>query len=103
MSQGNSAEMAMNDLRGDLKAVMRDTDALLRATAEIGSERVQDLRAKTQTTMQKVRTVLGEDGLKGYARDTARRTDAYVHEHPWGLIGAAAGTALLVGLLARRH
>ena len=103
MRNGNSAEVAMNDLRDDLKAMLRDTDALLKATAEIGSDQVQDLRTRTQSAVQKVRDSLSEDGLTGYARTAARNTDEYVHEHPWSIIGAAASTGLIIGLLARRH
>jgi ElaB/YqjD/DUF883 family membrane-anchored ribosome-binding protein len=35
-------------------------------------------------------------------REYARYTDAYVRDHTWGIIGAVAGIALVVGLLARR-
>jgi len=35
-------------------------------------------------------------------RKLARTTDGYVRDHSWSIIGAAAGVALLVGLLTRR-
>ena len=103
MRYGNSAETAMNDLRDDFKAMMHDTEALLKATADVGGERMQGLRTRMNATMQKTRDALGEDGLTGYARTAARTSDQYVHEHPWTIIGAAAGTALLLGLLAGRR
>jgi ElaB/YqjD/DUF883 family membrane-anchored ribosome-binding protein len=37
--------------------------------------------------------------VRRYARDT----DAYVRDHSWGIIGAVAGVALLIGLLASRR
>jgi ElaB/YqjD/DUF883 family membrane-anchored ribosome-binding protein len=36
-------------------------------------------------------------------RRYARHTDAYVRDHSWGIIGAVAGLALVVGLLAARR
>jgi ElaB/YqjD/DUF883 family membrane-anchored ribosome-binding protein len=36
-------------------------------------------------------------------RRYARYTDTYVRDHSWSVIGAVAGVALLIGLLARRE
>lgn len=37
------------------------------------------------------------------AREAARRTDFVVHHHPYGAIGIAAVTGLVLGLLAARR
>ena len=37
------------------------------------------------------------------ARAAARVTDDYVHDNPWGAIGAAAAAGFLIGLLINRR
>lgn len=97
-------EKATTDLRRDLGAIARDAEALLKATADSGSERVQELRAKTDSTLRQVRESMNMDALTGQMRESAHGADKYAHDHPWRLVAAAAGTGLLVGLLsARRH
>ena len=103
MRNGSMVGESMNDLRNDFSAVVRDAEALIKATADVGSDRVQELRARTQTTLRQAREALSAEQWTGYVRTAARTTDEYAHEHPWSLIGAAAGTGLLIGMLARRH
>ena len=44
-----------------------------------------------------------EESIAVKAKEAARATDEYVHEHPWQAIGTAAGVGLLVGLLIGRR
>jgi ElaB/YqjD/DUF883 family membrane-anchored ribosome-binding protein len=37
------------------------------------------------------------------AKDAARVTDHYVHEHPWQVVGAAAAVGLALGVLIGRR
>jgi ElaB/YqjD/DUF883 family membrane-anchored ribosome-binding protein len=43
--------------------------------------------------------------MRRRVRKLARNTDNYVRDHSWTIIGAAAGVALLIGLIGatRRH
>lgn len=92
----------MKDLRRDLQAVARDTEALLKATAEITGERVQEARSRTEQSLRHVVDHLYDRRMRRRVRRIARDTDAYVRDHSWSVIGIAAGVALLVGLLTRR-
>ena len=93
-------------LRKDLQSVARDAEELLRATADVTNERVQQARARTQKTVQQAFDHLSDRRMhrrvRRYARTYARSTDAYVRDHTWSIIGAVAGVALIVGLFARR-
>ena len=42
----------MKNLRKDLYAVARDAEALLKATADVTGERVQEVRARTEKTLR---------------------------------------------------
>lgn len=89
-------------LRKDLQSVARDAEELLRATADVTNERVQEARARTQKTVRQAFDNLYDRQMQRRVRKYARYTDAYVRDHSWGIIGAVAGIALIVGLLARR-
>jgi len=92
----------MRNLRNDLRNVARDAEELLRATADVTNDRVQDARTRAQKTVSQAMDHLYGQRLNRRMRRYARDTDTYVRDHSWSVIGAAAGIALVVGLLIRR-
>lgn len=92
-------------LMEDLRVVVEDAEALLKATAGQAGEKVDQARQRAQQSLRAARARLadieGEVALR--AREAARHTDRYVHENPWGAIGIAAGVAFILGLLAGRR
>lgn len=93
-------QASFDDLRNDLQAVARDAEALLKATADVGGERVSEIRTRTQDTLRRAYDHLYERNLQ--MRQFARDTDSYVREHSWSAIAVAAGAGLLIGLLLTR-
>src|SRR4051794_29426687 len=89
---------AVTDLRGDLRAIAHDAEALLEATADATGDRVQEARERAEKTLRAARKRLNDSDWTGRARDLARTTNKYVRENSWGAVGTAAGTALLIGL-----
>lgn len=89
-------------LRKDLQSVARDAEELLRATADVTNDRVQEARARTEKTVKQAFDNLYDRRMQRRVRKYARYTDNYVRDHSWGIIGAVAGVALIVGLLTRR-
>jgi ElaB/YqjD/DUF883 family membrane-anchored ribosome-binding protein len=92
----------MKDLRSDLRAVARDTEALLKATAEVTGDHVQQARARTEKSLGQMMDSVYDRKMRRRVRRIARNTDDYVRDHSWSIIATAAGVALLVGLLTRR-
>ena len=92
----------MKDLRNDLRSVARDTEALLKATAEVTGDRVQEARARTEKSLSQVLDSVYDRKMRRKVKRMARDTDSYVRDHSWSIIATAAGVALLVGLLTRR-
>ncbi len=91
-------------LAADLRAVIDDTEELLKATAGQAGEKINAARARAEESLRAARerlTELGEAGV-AKARAAARATDTYVHENPWPSIGIAAGVAFLVGWVLGR-
>lgn len=93
----------IQDLRNDLHAVARDTEALLKATAHIGGETIQQARARTQETLHRALDHLSDRRMRRRVRRFASNTEAYVRDHSWTVIGALAAVALIVGALASRR
>lgn len=91
----------LKNLRKDLYAVARDAEALLKATSEVTSDRVQEVRSRTEKTLRAAFDHLADDRWRGQVRKVAQTTDTYIRERPWAMIGAAAGVGVLIGLLLR--
>ena len=92
-------------LLSDLRALVADSDAYLRATVGQASEAAAAARGRLVESLSTAKAELGETrrGLVGKARATAKATDDYVRENPWRSIAIIAGTALIAGLLVGRR
>jgi ElaB/YqjD/DUF883 family membrane-anchored ribosome-binding protein len=105
MSTNANAEVTTDQLLADLKTVMNDAEALLRATSTQTGEKIQEVRARAEESLRqaKQRLSLIEDEALRRAREVADATDEYVRDNPWQSVGIAAGVGLLVGLLLARR
>lgn len=100
-----STEVTTDQLVADLKTVMHDAEALLKATSAQTGEKIQEARARAEESLRqaKVRlTEIEQEALKR-AREVADATEEYVRENPWQSVGIAAGVGLLLGLLLSRR
>lgn len=101
----NSSDVSTDKLVEDLKVVMRDAEALIKATSAQTGEKIQEVRARAEESLRQAQTRLSalEDEALQRAREVADATEEYVRENPWQSIGIAAGVGLLVGLLLSRR
>ena len=93
------------ETKGDFRAVVDSAEDLVRATADLGGERLAALRARVDESLKlmKARVSDAQAAVAKRAKADAQAADAYVHDNPWKTVGVAAGAGLLVGvLLARR-
>ena len=100
-----SNEVTKEQLIADFNVVVADAEALLKATANQGGEKLAEVRAKAEESLKvaKARLLDAQDALIAKTREAARATDEYVHEKPWNAIGVAAGIGLLIGFLMGRR
>src|SRR5690242_21185786 len=100
-----SAEVTTEKLFADLQAVVRDAEALLKATTGLAGEKVQEVRARAEETIKQARTRIDsvEDDALRRAKELASTADGYVRENPWQAIGVAAGVGLLLGLFLSKR
>lgn len=89
----------------DLRRVIDDAEMLLRETATLAGDRVDEARERAAESVRAARERLGsiEQEVVGKARDAAREADRYVRDNPWQSVGIAAGIGLIIGVLISRR
>jgi ElaB/YqjD/DUF883 family membrane-anchored ribosome-binding protein len=92
-------------LMEDLKAVVSDAEALLKATAHQTGEKIAEVRAKTEESLKTAKVRIAEEGkeIVEKAKSAAKSTDEFVHAHPWKAVGIGALAGLVFGILITRR
>jgi ElaB/YqjD/DUF883 family membrane-anchored ribosome-binding protein len=95
---------SVNDASSDMKALVKDAQALLTAAASLTGSKADELRERG---MQMLDVALGKAGkvqdqalVKG--KELAHTADVYVKDNPWRTVAVAAGLGLLAGVLLGR-
>jgi ElaB/YqjD/DUF883 family membrane-anchored ribosome-binding protein len=98
-------EVTKEQLIDDFKVVVADAEALLKATANQGGEKLAEVRAKAEESLRVAKHKMAEAqaALLIKTKAAAKATDVYVHENPWRSVGVAAGVGLVIGLLIGRR
>lgn len=96
-----SPQFDAGKLAEDIKTLVRDAEALLRASAENAEDLTEDARQRAAESLRALRGQLSdiERDLKG----RAEVLDGYVRDNPWAAVAVVGGVALLVGLLMGRR
>ena len=95
-----TTEQANERLAGDLKAVVRDAEELMKATAGQAGEKISEVRKRLATALESAKATCQRVEEKTIA--VAKATDRTIREHPYESIGIAFGLGLLVGVLVAR-
>ncbi|OYY95988.1 MAG: hypothetical protein B7Y41_00530 [Hydrogenophilales bacterium 28-61-23] len=100
-----SNEVSKEQLIADFNVVIADAEALLKATANQGGEKLAEVRAKAEESLRVVKSRMldAQEALVLKTKAAAKATDVYVHENPWNAVGAAAAVGLLIGFLLGRR
>ena len=92
------------DLESEVHGALASAENLLEQAADATGDKAAALRASAMAKLHAAREKLGESVGKAVERskEAAKATDAYVHEHPWRVIGGVLAVGVLVGLLINR-
>ena len=82
---------------GDLKAVMRDAEGILKDTTEEAGEKAREAREKLLHAIEQAKACCHNVEKKAVAG--AKAVDQTVHEHPYQAMGIAFGVGILAGYL----
>lgn len=100
-SAGATEEKAsMEKVMSDLKAVMRDGEALIKGSAGDLGERAREARQRLDASLAAARESFQKVEVK--AREKARAADEVIREHPYESVGIAFGVGLILGVLITR-
>jgi ElaB/YqjD/DUF883 family membrane-anchored ribosome-binding protein len=96
-----SPQFDAGKLAEDIQTLVKNAEALLRASAENAEELTTEARQRAEHSLHALRSQLNdiERDLKG----RAEALDGYVHDNPWTAVAIVGGVALLVGLLMGRR
>ena len=102
---GSMNEVTKAELVAEFKAVIADAEALIKATANQGGEKVDQLRSQAEASLASAKDKLDDlhEDLIEKGREAVKATDDYVQENPWKAVGIAAGIGLAIGLLVSRR
>ena len=91
-------------LIADLRILVIDVEQLLKLTASQTGERVAQVRAKAEESLQvaKVRIAELQAEAVAKARAAGRATDAYVRANPWQSVAIGAFAGIALGLMLSR-
>ncbi len=94
-------EVTAEKLAADLRLVISDAEALLRATV---GDTAEAGRAKLHEGLEAAKLKLGPlaEEAAEHARDSVRAADGYVRAHPWNAVGIAVLAGIALGLLIGR-
>jgi ElaB/YqjD/DUF883 family membrane-anchored ribosome-binding protein len=105
MDAADTHEVAKGKVMRDLKEVISGAEELLRVTAHNAGAEYAATKQKLERSMLAARDELDrlEHQALLKAKQAARATDMYVHEHPWQSIGVGAALGLVIGVLIGRR
>jgi len=92
-------------LMADLRAVLADTEQLMKAVVNQSGEKLAALQPRIEENLRNARDRLAafEQAASEKARAAAEATDAYAHEHPWKVAGFTALIGMAIGMLIARR
>jgi ElaB/YqjD/DUF883 family membrane-anchored ribosome-binding protein len=104
MISSAGAPVTTDKVIADLRILVIDVEQLLKLTASQTGERVAQVRAKAEESLQvaKIRIAELQAEAVAKARAAGQATDAYVRANPWESVAIGAFAGLVLGLLLSR-
>lgn len=87
-----------------LQAVIRDSEALLKASASYAGDKIDSAKSQAAETLAAAKERLADvqEGIVGQTREYVEKGDQYVRENPWQSVGFAALAGFVFGALLMR-
>lgn len=87
-----------------LQAVIRDSEALLKASASYAGDKIDSAKSQAAETLASAKERLADvqEGIMGQTREYVEMGDQYVRDNPWQSVGFAALAGFVFGALLMR-
>ena len=97
---------ASEEIANEFKIFVTDIERLVKETASLTGDDLAQAKIKINQRINAAKHRINtlSDNVVEQARKTATRTNEYVHEEPWAIIGTSAFVSFVLGLqLGHRH
>jgi ElaB/YqjD/DUF883 family membrane-anchored ribosome-binding protein len=100
-----SARKVSDFANGQVNNFLDSVEDLTKALKDIDTPDVARVRAKVRIALAAAKSAVSDTAsqIGSQAREVGKRTDGYVRENPWQVIGIAVAVGLAVGFLASRR
>jgi len=100
-----AAHKAGEFANGQLNSFLSSVEDLTNALKDIESPEIARVRAKVKLALVAARSAVSDTAsqIRSQAEQVGRRTDTFVRDKPWQVIGVAAVVGLAVGILSSRR
>ena len=102
--QSSRAAKTKAESTGEFSNFVSDIEHLIGSMTSLTGADLERAKQKLAERVEAAKVTLTEAGgrIAETARQSARATDTYVHEHPWQSVGIGAILGLLVGIAVSR-
>jgi ElaB/YqjD/DUF883 family membrane-anchored ribosome-binding protein len=103
-STSDTARNAGNIANGH-NSFLENVEDLTKALKDVDTPEIARLRAKVKIALAAAKSAAADTAaqLRDQAQQVGRRTDSFVRENPWAVVGVAALVGMAVGIFASRR
>jgi ElaB/YqjD/DUF883 family membrane-anchored ribosome-binding protein len=104
-SVSETAKGAGDFANGQVNSFLDNVEDLTRALKDVDSPDIAKVRAKVKIALAAAKSAVADTALqlRDQAQYVGKRTDTFVRDNPWQVIGIAALVGLAVGIFASRR
>jgi ElaB/YqjD/DUF883 family membrane-anchored ribosome-binding protein len=104
-SVSDTAKSASDYANGHVNSFLDNVEDLTRALKDVDSPDIAKVRAKVKMALSAAKSAMADTAsqLRDQAQEVGKRTDTFVRDNPWQVIGIAALVGLAVGIFASRR
>jgi ElaB/YqjD/DUF883 family membrane-anchored ribosome-binding protein len=104
-SVSSKANDAAEFANGQINTFLQNVEDLTTALKDVDTPEISRVKAKVKIALAAAKSAVSDTAsqLRGHAQTVGKRTDGYVRDNPWQVIGIAAVIGLAVGILASRR
>lgn len=105
ITDSHAARKASDFANGQVNNFLDSVEDLTKALKDIESPDIARVRAKVKVALVAAKSAVADTAsqLRDQAQEVGKRTDTFVRDNPWQVIGIAAVVGLAVGILASRR
>jgi ElaB/YqjD/DUF883 family membrane-anchored ribosome-binding protein len=104
-SVSDAARGVSDHANGQVKDFLDNVEDLTQALKDVDIPDIAKVRAKVKIALAAAKSAMSDTAsqLRDQAQEVGKRTDTFVRDNPWQVIGVAALVGLAVGIFASRR